>query len=101
MQSQNINWKSPTFWPVIDQVVKEQIGKPNLSEIIWILQSQDKCFEHLSHQRLSDWQDKTQKNKIVWSKETLLDVEKGFLPGGNQTRYNIFVSFIYNIQDWN
>jgi len=42
MHNQYINWKSPTFWPVIDQVVKEQIGKPNLSEIIQILQGQDK-----------------------------------------------------------
>jgi len=38
-QSQNVNWKSPTFWPMIDQAVKEQIGKPNLSEIIQTLQS--------------------------------------------------------------
>jgi len=34
MQSQNINWKSPTFWPMIDQAAKEQVGKPNLSKII-------------------------------------------------------------------
>jgi len=39
VEIQNINWKSPTFWPIIDQVVKEQIGKPNLSEIVWTLQS--------------------------------------------------------------
>ena len=39
MQSQNINWKSPTFWPMIDQATKEQVGKPNLTEIIQTLQS--------------------------------------------------------------
>ena len=89
------------FWPIIDQVIKEQIGKPNLSEIIWILQSQDNHFELLSHQCISDWRDKTQSNKIVWSKETLQDVEKGFLPGGNQTCYNVFVSYTYNLQDYN
>ena len=86
---------------MIDQVVKEQIGRPNLSEIIQILWSRDNRFELLFHQRLSDWRDKTQSNKIVWSKETLQDVEKGFLPGGNQTRYNVFVSYIYNLQNYN
>ena len=95
-QSQNVNWRSPTFWPMIDQVVKEQIGRPNLTEIIQILRSRDSRFKLLSHQRLSDWRDKNETKKIVWSKKTLLEVEKGFLPGGNQTRYNIFVSFIYN-----
>ena len=54
-QSQNINWKSPTFWPMIDRAVKEQVGKPNLSEIIRTLQSRDKRFEHLTHQQLSEW----------------------------------------------
>jgi len=97
MQSQNINWKSPTFWPMIDQTVKEQVGKPNLSEIIQTLQSRDQQFQHLTHQQLSDWRDKTWKDKIVWSKQTLHDVQKGFLPGGNQTRYNVFVSFLYII----
>ena len=91
-QSQNINWRSPTFWPMIDRVVKEQVGKPNLSEIIRTLQSRDKWFEHLTHQRLSEWRDKTQKDKLVWSEETLKEVQKGFFPGGNQTRYNILVS---------
>ena len=93
VEIQNINWKSPTFWPIIDQVVKEQIGKPNLSEIVWTLQSQDKRFQHLTHQQLSDWRDKTQKDKFVWSEKTLLDVQKGFLPGGDQTCFNVFVSF--------
>ena len=94
-QSHYINWKSPTFWPMIDQAVKEQIGKPNLSEIIRVLRSRDKRFEHLTHQRLSDWRDKTKPNKFVWSEQTLEDVKKGFLPGGDQTRHNVFVSFLY------
>jgi len=95
MQSQNINWKSPAFWPMINQVVREQIGKPNLSEIVRTLQGRDNRFQYLTHQRLSDWQDKTYKDKIVWSEETLRDVQQGFLPGGKQTRYNVFVSFLY------
>ena len=82
---------------MIDQVVKEQIGRPNLSDIIRTLQSRDNRFEHLTHQRLSDWRDKTRKDKIVWSAETLRHVQKGFLPGGDQTRYNVFVSFLYMI----
>jgi len=59
---------------MIDQAVKEQIGKPNLSDIIQILQSWDKWFQYLTHKQISDWRDKTQKDKIVWSKETLQDV---------------------------
>ncbi|KAF9643805.1 hypothetical protein BDM02DRAFT_3219951 [Thelephora ganbajun] len=55
VESQNINWKSPTFWPMIDQAVREQIGKPNLSGIIHTLQSRDNQFKYLTHQRLSDW----------------------------------------------
>ena len=92
MQSKNINWKSPTFWPIIDQVVREHIGKPNLREIVKTLQDRDDRFHLLDHQRLSDWRDKTQKEKIVWSEKTLHQVQKGFLPGGNQTRYSVFVS---------
>ena len=95
MESQNINWKSPALWPMIDQAVKEQKGKPNLSEVIRTLKDRDRRFEHLTHQRLSDWRDKTQTNKIVWSEKTLLEVQRGFLPGGDQTRFNVFVSFFY------
>ena len=80
---------------MIDQAVKEQVGKPNLSEIIRTLQSRDKRFKHLTHQRLSDWRDKTQKDKFVWSEKTLLEVQKGFLPGIGQTRFSVFVSFLY------
>ena len=81
------------FWPIIDQAVKEQIGKPNLSAVVQTLQSRDSRFKHLTHQRLSDWRDKSQKDKIVWSEKTLADVQKGFLPGGNHTHFNVFVSF--------
>ena len=73
----------------------EQVGKPNLTKIIQTLQSRDKRFMPLTHQRLSDWRDKTIKDKIVWSEKTLQDVQKGFLPGGDQTRHNVFVSFLY------
>ena len=76
-------------------MVRKQVGKPNLSEIVWTLQSWDKRFMHFTHQWLSDWRDKGQKDKIVWSEETLLDVKKGFLPGGDQACFNIFVSFLY------
>jgi hypothetical protein len=31
---------------------------------------------------------------MVWSKKTLADVQKEFLPGGNQTRFNVFVSVL-------
>jgi hypothetical protein len=94
MEKQNINWKSPTFWPIIDQVAKGQIGKPNLNEMIRTLQSRDSRFKYLTHQRLSDWRDKSQKDKMVWSKKTLADVQKEFLPGGNQTHFNVFVSVL-------
>ena len=78
---------------MIDQAVQEQIGKPNLTEVIKTLQSRDTRFRLLSHQRLSEWRDKTRNDKIVWSEKTLLEVQKGFLPGGDQTRFNVFVSF--------
>jgi hypothetical protein len=96
-QIHNINWKSPTFWPMINKVAMEQVGKPNLSEIIRTLRGRDQRFQHLTHQRLSDWRDKTREDKIVWSEKTLLDVQKGFLPGGDQTRHNVFVSFLYSV----
>jgi hypothetical protein len=92
-ESQNINWKSPVFWPMIDQAAKEQIGRPNLNELIRTLQRRDDQFKYLTHQRISDWRDKTQKDKLVWSEKTLEDVQKGFLPNGNQTCFNVFVSF--------
>lgn len=82
---------------MIDSAVKMQIGKPNLSKVVEALQGKDKRFKHLTHQRLSDWRDKTRKDKVVWSNKTLQDVQRGFLPGGNQTRYNVFVSFPYTI----
>ena len=78
---------------MIDQAVQEQIGKPNLTEVIKTLQSWDTRFRLLSHQHLSEWRDKTRNDKIVWSEKTLLEVQKGFLPGGDQTRFNVFVSF--------
>jgi hypothetical protein len=94
-QVHNINWKSPTFWPMIDIAVMKQLGKPNLSEIIRTLQDRDPRFQYLTHQQLSDWRDKTQQDKIVWSEQTLQDVRKGFLAGGDQTRHDVFVSLLY------
>ena len=87
-----INWKSPAFWPLIDQAAKQQVGKPNHSELIKRLQQQDSHFTHLSHQHIGEWRDPLVKDKIVWSKKTLDEVKKGFLPGGIQTRLDIFVS---------
>jgi len=90
----NINWKSPTYWPLIDQTAKEQVGKPNISELLRQLRRKDGCFIHLRQQRLSEWRDQSDKEKIKWSKKTLDEVQKGFLPGGIETRFNIFVSLL-------
>ena len=96
MEMKYINWKSPVFWPTINQVVQKHnkgVGKPSVRAVIRDLQESDDRFKFLTHQRLSDWCDKSQQDKIIWSKKTLAEVEKGFLPGGNQTRFNVFVSF--------
>ena len=87
-----INWKSPTYWPMIEAAARQQTGKPNLSKLVKRLQDQHPHFRHLTHRRLSEWRDKTVKDKIEWSKETIATVKKEFLPGGHQTKYNIFVS---------
>jgi hypothetical protein len=87
-----INWKSPSLWPLIDQAARQQVGKPNLTNIIKQLRQQDPRFNHLNHQRISEWRDASVKDKIVWSEKTLNEVKKGFLPGGIQTRFDIFVS---------
>ena len=89
-----INWKSPAFWPLIDWAAKQQVGKPNHSELIRTLQRLDPRFEHLSHRRIGEWRDMSVKEKIVWSQKTLDEVKKGFLPGGIQTRFDIFVSIV-------
>jgi hypothetical protein len=87
-----INWKSPAFWPLIDWAAKQQVGKPNHSELIRTLQWLDPRFEHLSHRHIGEWRDMSVTEKIVWSQKTLDEVKKGFLPGGIQTRFDIFVS---------
>ena len=89
-----VNWKSPTFWPMIDMVAQQQAGKPDHSELINQLQQQDPCFEYLSHRQIGEWRDKSVKDKIQWSKETIASVKKEFLPGGHQTHYNFFVSIL-------
>ena len=33
-----INWKSPTYWPMIEMAAQQQIGKPNLSRLVEQLQ---------------------------------------------------------------
>lgn len=87
-----INWKSPAFWPLIDQEAKKQIGKPNHSQLLKTLRGKDPRFSHLRHQSIGEWRDKLIKEQIVWSKKTLDQVRKEFTPGGFQTRFNIFVS---------
>ena len=89
-----INWKSPMFWPMIDMAARQQVGKANLSKLVERLQQQDPRFKHLTHRRISEWRDKNVKDQIVWSKETIASVKKEFLPGGHQTRYNVFVSLL-------
>ena len=94
----NINWKSPTFWPLIDQVARGQIGKPNLSKMVEELMSQDFHFTHFNRQDLSKWRDQSIKNKLVWSEQTLAEVRKEFLPGGVDTHFDVFVS-IFQLLD--
>lgn len=85
------------FWPMIERAAQQQIGKPNHSKLIKQLRQQDPRFEHLSHQRIGEWRDKSVKDRIVWSKETINTVRKEFLPGGHQTRFNVFVSIFHII----
>lgn len=87
-----INWKSPAFFPLIDHAAKQQDGKPNHSALVKHLQQQDPRFIHLSHRRIGEWRDPAFKDRIVWSQKTLDEVKKGFLPGGIQTRFDVFVS---------
>ena len=87
-----INWKSPSLWPLIDQAAKKQVGKPNLTQLIKQLRQQDSCVNHFNHQDISEWRDSSIKDRIVWSKKTLGEVKKGFLPGGIQTHFDVFVS---------
>ena len=89
-----INWKSPLFWPIIDMAARQQVGKPNDSKLVNQLQQQDKRFNFLSHRRIGEWRDKSVKDRIEWSAETIATVKKEFLPGGHQTRYNVFVSTV-------
>src|ERR1700679_2791674 len=86
-----INWRSPTFWPIIEMAARQQVGKPNHTKLVEQLRLYDPRFIHLSHQRIGKWRDKSIKDKFVWSKVTLAAVKKEFLPGGHQTRYNVFV----------
>jgi len=97
VQSSNINWRSPTFWPIIDQAVREHVGTLNLASIFETLQQRDVRFKHFRYQQLSDWRDRTCNDRIVWSDETLEEVRKRFLPGGQQTCFNVFVSFVYTL----
>ena len=89
-----INWKSPTYWPMIEMAAQQQIGKPNLSKLVEQLQQQDSWFKYLTHQRISEWRDKSVTNRIEWSEETIAAVKKEFLPGGHTTHYNVFVSIL-------
>ena len=89
---QTINWKSPTYWPLIEMAAQNQVGKPNITKLVNQLQQQDPRFKYLSHRRIGEWRDKSVKNRIEWSQETVAAVKKEFLPGGHQTHYNVFVS---------
>jgi hypothetical protein len=80
---------------LIDWVAKQQVGKPNHSALIRYLQQLDGRFQFLSHRRIGEWRDMSVKDKIVWSQQTLDEVKKGFLPGGIQTRFDVFVSILY------
>ena len=95
---QYVNWKSPAFWPSIDWAARQQTGKPNHSALVKQLQQLDPRFQSLSHRRIGEWRDMSVTDRIVWSKKTLDEVKKGFLPGGIQTRFNVFVSSFSQIQ---
>ena len=97
VKSIHINWKSPTYWPLLDQVVREAGPKTSLNDMVKTLQQRDERFSHFTHQRISDYRDKSQTHRVVWSKQTLQEVQKGFLPGGEQTRHNVFVSFLCSV----
>ena len=30
----SINWQSPTFWPIVEMVAHQQVGKPNLTKLV-------------------------------------------------------------------
>lgn len=88
----NINWMSPTFWPIIDAAAKKQGPKANISKLVRQLQERDPRFKYFRRQSLSEWRDKTVKDRWEWTQETIAAVKREFLPGGHQTRYNVFVS---------
>ena len=79
---------------------RKQVGKPNLSKLADQLRQYDPRFNYLSHQRISEWRDKSIKDHLEWTPQTMEAVKKGFLPGGHQTRFNVFVSMIefFNMQ---
>ncbi len=88
----SVNWFSPVFWPVIEMAARQQLGTPNHSKLVRQLQQQDPRFNHLSHQRFSEWRDLSVTDRFEWSPKTIAAIKKEFLPGGHQTRYNVFVS---------
>jgi hypothetical protein len=77
---------------MIEMAARKQVGKPNLTELVNQLRQQDNRFNYLTHRRISEWRNKSVKNRIEWSEETIALVKKEFLPGGHQTCYNVFVS---------
>jgi hypothetical protein len=96
-----INWKSEVFWPRIDLAARQQMGKPNLTKLVQHMCQLDPKFKYLSHQRISEWRDKSVKNRIEWTPETIAEVKKGFHPGGHQTQFNVFVSVLNNLICYN
>ena len=41
MENKNVNWKSPTFWPMINWAAKMQVEKSNLVKIVRTLREWD------------------------------------------------------------
>ena len=72
----------------------QQVGKPNLTKLAKQLENQDGRFVYLTHQQLSEWRDKSVEDRWEWTEETIASVKKEFLPGGHQTRFNVFVSIL-------
>ncbi|KAF9791280.1 hypothetical protein BJ322DRAFT_1017812 [Thelephora terrestris] len=76
------NWKSEIFWPMIETAAGQQIGKPNLTQLVSHLQQFDEGFEHLSHQwvRLSGQVDIKQISMYFTSVHLDLSLTHGIMP---------------------
>jgi len=59
--------------------------------------NRDSRFIHFNRQDLSKWRDSSIKDRLVWSKKTLAEVQKEFSPGGTTTCFDIFVSIFHQL----